>query len=120
MPDETEPPPRKFALKPKDFERVNAPPEQAGATPETNDVFALRRQLREREQAAGMDALAEKPRWKSRRKRDFVAALAIGWSGLVGIGALAGGGVGLLAGALLGVFFTVGLWWVVFNVLDDY
>src|ERR1700704_4843988 len=103
--DEDSPPPRQFKLKPKEFERVNAPP-GTEAKSDDHDVFALRRQVREREQAAGMDNVALPPPKKARRVRDFWVCLALGWGGLMGIGAIAAGRAGLYAGAALGLPFT--------------
>ncbi|MBI2514220.1 MAG: hypothetical protein HYV96_19785 [Opitutae bacterium] len=49
-----------------------APPEPPEPTPAANDVFAIQRELREREIAAGMDELAPPHRpVRSRRKRDY-------------------------------------------------
>jgi hypothetical protein len=119
MPDDDAPPPRQFKLKPKAFERVNAPP-GTDAKSDDHDVFAIRRQLREREQAAGLDEIAPPAPKKSRRMRDFCVCLVLGWGGLIGIGAIAVGRVGVYAGAALGIPFTAALWWIIFHILDDY
>ena len=76
MPEEQDPPRKNYGFKPKNFERVNAPRPAAGAPreepPAANDVFAIQRDLREREIAAGMDELAAPHRpVRSRRKRDY-------------------------------------------------
>ena len=116
---ENDPPPRQFKLKAKEFERVNAPP---GAAPPSadHDVFAIRRQLREREQAAGLDDVTEKAPRRSRRTRDFwlcaIAALAIPLAAGNGIA----GRLGLMAGGAVGAMLVVALWWIFFHVLNDY
>lgn len=117
--DSDAPPPRQFKLKPKEFERVNAPP-GTDAKSDDHDVYAIRRQLREREQAAGLDNVAAPPPKKSRRARDYWVGLALGWGALIAVGGLTSGLVGVLAGAALGVLLAAGLWWIVFHVLDDY
>lgn len=117
--DNDDPPPRQYTLKPKEFERVNAPP-GTDAKSDDHDVYAIRRQIREREQAAGLDDVALAPPKKSRRARDFWISLALGWGGLMTIGGLTSGLVGVLAGAALGILFAAGLWWIIFHVLDDY
>lgn len=82
MPDEPDPPRQNYAFKPKEFERLNPPRPEApdtappaapsASTPAANDVFAIQRQLREREIAAGMDELAPTDRpVRRRRKRDY-------------------------------------------------
>lgn len=78
VPDDADPPRKNYALKPKEFERLNAPrpdahsPAPPEPTPAANDVFAIQRQLREREIAAGMDELAPPHRpVRRRRKRDY-------------------------------------------------
>lgn len=119
MSDPPDPPRRQFALKPKEFERVNAPP---GATPApaANDIFALQQDLRTRQHAAGMDALKPHVPRKSRRKTDFLVSLALGWGTFVLVGFLAGGGIGALAGVVLGIFYAGGLAWIMFGILSDY
>ncbi len=75
VPDDTDPPRKNYGFKPKEFERVNAPRPEPGEKPEApaaNDVFAIQRELREREIAAGGDELAPPARpVRSRRKRDY-------------------------------------------------
>jgi hypothetical protein len=119
VPDSDDPPPRQFKFKPKEFERVNAPRGE-DVKSDDHDVYAIRRQIREREQAAGLDDHAPPPPKKSRRPRDFWLSLALGWGALMAVGGLTSGLFGLLAGAVLGVLYAFGLWWIIFHVLDDY
>ncbi len=76
MPDAPDSPRKNYGFKPKEFERVNAPRPEADVAPESppaaNDVFAIQRDLRAREIAAGGDELAPPDRpVRSRRKRDY-------------------------------------------------
>lgn len=128
MPDSPEDAPtRKLTLKPKEFERVNAVPGTLEKS-DAHDVFALRQQLRAREQAAGMDAIKEQPVVPKRRKRDFRLAGIGGYFGLMLLGGVIvsfGGGLpgfifGLIWGGALGLFYLAGLWWVMFHLMDDY
>jgi len=119
MPESEDPPPRQFQFKPKEFERVNAP-RGTDAKSDDHDVYAIRRQIREREQAAGMDNVAPPPPRKSKRTRGFWLSLAFGWGVLLTAGGLLAGRNGMYAGAGLGIPFTVALWWIFFHILNDY
>lgn len=128
MPDSPdEAPLRKFALKPKEFARVNAEPGTQAPSVE-HDVFALRQQVLARERAAGSDELKAQPPAVKRRGRDFRVIVLGGYVGIMLFsGALVslGGGLrgflfGLLWGAALGLFYAVGLWWVMYHLMDDY
>lgn len=77
MSPESDPPRKTYGFKPKNFERVNAPPAESDSSPAApvplaNDIFSLQRDLREREKAAGLDEIAPPARpVRSRRKRDY-------------------------------------------------
>ncbi len=114
-----DPPPRQFALKPKEFERVNAAPgtQEKSAT---HDVHAIRRELREREQAHGMDQMEIK-RVRSRRRRDYWLLLLTADSALVLTAWQGRGNVFVLVSAATGVVVaTIGLTWIMWFVMDDY
>lgn len=120
MPAEEEPKPRSFAFKAKEFERVNAP---TGAQEPSadHDVYALRRQIREREQAAGLDNLVTRPKRRSRRRRDYWLLL-LASNVVFGTLALLGRGnpavfISGLAGAII---LSIGLTWVMWFIMDDY
>lgn len=121
MPDEADPPRKVYGLKPKAFERVNTA-EPGSPPPAANDVFALQRELREREIATGFDALRPTERPRSRRRpRDYWLLLLAGNGALLGLVALLGANamtVGF-AGAGL-VLYTLGLTWVMWCVMGDY
>lgn len=125
MSDAPEPPRRTFVLKPREFARLNRPPEELAAepTPLANDILAMQRDLRARERASGRDALGPPPVRRARRRRDYwlMVALLNGLGGAVaGAGWTAGNFVVLvyaLAGMLLG---TIGLTWVLWVVMDEY
>jgi len=126
VPAEPEPPRKTYGFKPKEFERVNAPrpadAADAAPPPAANDVFALQRELRAREIAAGLDELKPpaRPRWR-RRKRDY-------WTAMILVNALAAavtlfsrGNVVVLVYAFAGAIILSGaLTWVVWVLLDDY
>lgn len=128
MSDSPEPAPRKFAFKPKEFERVNAPrPEgeadaAAAPTPAANDVFAIRQELRAREIAAGMDTLkpADRPS-STKRRRDYWLLLLGGNLAIVGTAAVVGLNVMTVVYAFAGVIlYTIGLTWTVWFVMGRY
>lgn len=128
MSDSPEPAPRKFAFKPKEFERVNAPRAEgeadaaAAPTPAANDVFAIRQELRAREIAAGMDTLkpADRPP-STKRRRDFWLLLLGGNLAIVGTAAVVGLNVMTVVYAFAGVIlYTIGLTWTVWFVMGRY
>ena len=119
-PSDANPPTRTFTLKPKEFARVNAPPgtQEASAA---HDVFAIRREIREREQALGLNELAPKPAPKSRRRRDYWLLLVTVDTALVLTAWLGRANVFVLTSAAAGVIVvSVGLTWIMWFVMDDY
>jgi hypothetical protein len=124
MPDEADPPRKTYGFKPKEFERVNAPrPEgEAPPPPAANDVFALREEIRRREIASGMDELkplAARP--PDRRRRDYWMLLIVGNALLFAMAAIVGLNAMTTAFALGGaLFYTLGLTWVMWGVMDRY
>lgn len=121
MAEEPSAPHRKYELKPAVFERLNVPPSDP-ARPTTPDVFTLQRDLREREIAAGLDALAPPRRAQySRRKRDFWLMLLLidGPLGTATWFARNDPIALVLAGSGL-VLTTIGLIWVMWFVMSDY
>lgn len=130
MPDDSDPPRKNYALKPKDFERLNAPrpdadsPVPPAPTPAANDVFAIQRQLREREIAAGMDELAPPDRpVRRRRKRDYWLMTLLTNGVLIPL-ALWGyrtGNLTVLVSSAAGIILAnIGLWWIMWVLMDDY
>lgn len=125
MSDAPEPPRRAFVLKPREFARLNRPPEELAAepTPLANDIFAMQRDLRAREQASGRDVLAPAPARPSRRRRDYwlLVALLNGLGGAAAAAGWAGGNFVVLVYALAGMLLgTIGLTWVLWVVMDEY
>lgn len=126
MSETPEAPRRNFGFKPKEFERVNAPRHDADAPAEApplaNDVFAIQRDLRAREIAAGMDELAPPERPKSgRRKRDYWTVL-LAVNGLAALAALLSrGNVVVLVYAFSGaILLSIGATWIMWVLIDDY
>ena len=145
-PPEPEPPPREFRFKPTKFERANRPADktpdnapidvqqlyrQANATPPSpratppppadNDVHAILRANLARAKAQRLNEVVPQRRQPSRRKRDFWT-LFIGGNSLV-VGAvclLHKNPVTLVFGLSAIVFFSLGLIWVMWVVMDDY
>jgi hypothetical protein len=146
MADESDPPRKFYALKPREFEVVNQPkstpsPDSAPTdvqghlraanahgilhvTPkssETSDVHAMLRDNLERENAAGLNDVTLPPKKRSRRKRDY-------WLMLLPVNAFfawrafgPGASVVTLVYGIGGMaFFTAALTWVMWFVLDDY
>lgn len=120
MPAEEEPKPRQFAFKAKEFERVNAP---AGTQEPSadHDVYAIRRQLRERERAAGLDDLSPRPARRSRRKRDYWL-LMLSSNAVFGSITLIGrqNPVVFVSGLAGVIIFSVSLTWVMWFIMEDY
>jgi hypothetical protein len=146
-PPEPEPASREFRLKPTDFERVNRPVNESGpgnapidvqqlyrqanlppppptpgaAPPRENDVHAILRDNVAREKAQGLNAVVPQRRPVSRRTRDFWVLFVGGNSLVVGMVALLHKNpVTLVFGFSAIVFFSLGLIWVMWMVMDDY
>ncbi|MBA4137586.1 MAG: hypothetical protein C0518_09745 [Opitutus sp.] len=127
MADEPEPTPRTFTFKPKEFERVNAPRPEVGddtpaAAPLAKDVFAMQRDLRAREIAAGMDQLKPVDRPESkRRRRDYWLLLLTGYAILASAALIFPGNPVVLLYVFAGiVLFSIGLTWVMWFVMGRY
>ena len=145
-PPEPEPPRREFRFKPAAFESANravdptlgdfpidvknlnrqaapsSPPPAASAPPPAeNEIHAILRANLARDQAKGENEVVPQNRRPSRRKRDF-------WLLLIGGNLLVAGTVGVLQknvvtvvfGFSAMVFFSLGLIWVMWVVMDDY
>ena len=119
MAEEPDSPRPSYGFKPRQFERVNPPPE-AQAPSADHDILAMQQGIRAREKAAGFDVIKDIRPKKSRRRRDFWVGWLGTWTFLAVAGGLAGGAVGLLAALFLGVFLGAGLWWIMFHLVDDY
>jgi hypothetical protein len=90
----------------------------AAASPRPlNEVVDILRQNREREQQAGLDRLKPMPPAKNRRRRDCWILL-VGGNLIIflGINAIAGP---IIAAMLVG-FFTAGITWIMYGVMDRY
>lgn len=86
-----------------------------------NDVHAMLRQNHAQASAAGLNDLPDRPRPPSRRKRDYWVSLLGG--NLAIVVTLLVSGFNVVSGlfALGGiVFFSVGLTWIMWFVMDDY
>jgi hypothetical protein len=132
MGDSDDAPPRQFKLKQKEFERVEPlaqPPaarapelDERARAGDPNDVFALRQQLRAREQSQGMDAMQAAPPRKSRRKRDYWLLMILGNGFFVALPTLVFRGnavVALYCGAGI-IMLSLGATWVMWFIMDDY
>ncbi|MGA2445487.1 MAG: hypothetical protein ABSG50_08705 [Opitutaceae bacterium] len=90
-------------------------PPAASKSPTTvEEVLKLNR---EREHAAGLDVLKPMPRVINRRRRDYLIVLIGG--NLVfyfGLNAISGPAVG----GLMAFFYTIGITWVMYGVMDKY
>ena len=140
-----QPAPKKYGLKPKEFEAVNASTERLGDSP-AHDVFAIRREVEAMQAAAGLTELKAAPPKRSRRKRDF-QLIVIGLFVVIYafLGAAAWGAVAtqtlaaqmpdqfwltlravlfgspILAWGLAGwCVMSLATWWLMFHVMDDY
>jgi hypothetical protein len=124
--DEPATPPRNFAFKPKEFERVNAPRPEAGDAaappPAANDVYAIRAEIRAREIASGQDELIPVARPQTtRRRRDYWLLLAGGNLALLAVVAFVGPNpMTFIFGAAGVIIYSVGLTWVMWAVMGRY
>jgi len=110
--------PKKFDLKPREFERLNTPgPAGKGAE---HDVFAILQQNRSVEKQKGLNEVEIKET-KSRRRRDYWLVLLGGNLLLGGVAVLGRSNAVVLVYDLAGfVIFNLGLTWVMWFVMDDY
>ncbi|MCX6953597.1 MAG: hypothetical protein NTV51_15710 [Verrucomicrobia bacterium] len=81
----------------------------------TNEVHTLLRDNAARAEAAGLNRLAEKPRRRSRRKRDYAIAMILGNAVL-----LMGTAIMPLFGIVGLIIYNLGLTWIMWFVMDDY
>lgn len=118
---EPENPPRKmYAPKPREFERVNAPPGSTAGKSTAHDIHAMLEQNRALEKKAGLKEVEIRP-VHSRRKREYWQLLVAGnvvfaliaWFGRNNafVAVSAGSGV---------VIFSLGLTWIMWFVMNDY
>jgi hypothetical protein len=138
-PDPPEAPPREFQFKPTAFARANRPgeapikvaqlyraasaPAPAPAAPgkAENEVHAILRANLAADAAKGLNQVVLENRRPSRRKRDYWLVLAGGNVVFAGAMLLAHKNVVTLVFGFSGmVFFSIGLTWIMWAVLDDY
>ena len=90
------------------------PPASSKSPTTVEEVLKLNR---ERERQAGLDVLKPMPRAINRRRRDYWIVLIVGnlvfFFGLNAIG-------GPVVGGLMAFFFTIGITWVMYGVMDKY
>ncbi len=147
MSDDSDPPRKFYQLKPKEFEVVNEPtsaapadsspthvrghlraafspppPSVIAAKPPPNDVQSLLRDNVARANVAGLNELAAIRARRSRRKRDYWRLMALGTIILGGIAALTGPRMPIpFTYAIAGlVLFNLGLWWIMWHIMEDY
>lgn len=130
--DPDDPPRKHYAMKAREFERVNAPrpdtplapPAAAGSrakATDPNDVYALLQQNRAIEQQTGHDEIELRPPRKSKRKRDFWVILVGGNLFIIGSVLLTNINVVTVMFGLGGmVILSVSLSWVMWFVMSDY
>jgi hypothetical protein len=113
----TDPPRKNYGLKPREFDRLNAP----GKAPEKSighDVYAMLQQNRAAEQRAEIIEIKEV---KSRRKRDYWLLLVPGTGSLALVAWLGRGNPYVLVFACSGIaLLSLGLTWIMWFVMDDY
>lgn len=145
MPDEPDPPRKVYGFKQREFKRDNAPSSEAAPMPtaqdlaklagfhhdpsarksdakagDPNDVHVVLQQNRKSEQKHNLDAIEIKET-KSRRKREFWLLLVGGNLFIIGGVWLSGINVLTVIFGLAGlVIFSLGLSWVMWQVMDRY
>lgn len=143
-PPEPAPPPREFHFKPTEYERANRPagatpgnapitvaqlyraaggpgPSPAARTQPENEVHAILRANLAANDAKGLNQFVIEQRRPSRRKRDYWLVLTAGNLVFGGFMILAHKNVISLVFGFSGmIFFSIGLTWIMWMVLDDY
>jgi hypothetical protein len=113
-----DPAPKKYGMKPREFERLN-PPGPAGKGAE-HDVFAILQQNRSVEQRKGLGEV-EIRETRSRRKRDYWLVLIGGNLLIVGLVALGRFNlISVLFGLAGVVILSLTITWIMWFVMDDY
>lgn len=144
-----EPPRREFRFKPAEFERDNPPvegpnalpafdvrelyekanqppgsprnPSRAPAAPAENEVHEILRANLNQANEAGLNEVVLRPKRISRRKRDYWLMLIGGNLALVGLVlVLQKNVVTLVFGGSGIIFYSIGLTWIMWFVMDDY
>jgi hypothetical protein len=145
VPDESDPPRKVYGFKERDFKRDNAPSSDAAPMPtaqdlaklagfhhdpaarqslakagDPNDVHVVLQQNRKSEQQHNLDAIEIKET-KSRRKREFWLLLVGGNLFIIAGVWLSGINVMTVIFGLAGlIIFSLGLSWVMWQVMDRY
>lgn len=118
-PSDTDPPPKKYGLKAKEFTRVNAEPGTQEPSAD-HDVYAILQSNRAREQLHHLGEVEVKE-VKSRRRRDYWTLLLLTNTLLSVIAWQGRGNFIVLVSASTGVVLvTIGLTWVMWFVMSDY
>ena len=113
-----EPAPKKYGIKPREFERLNAKG-PAGRSAE-HDIYAMLQQNLAIEKKAGLNEVEIKE-VKSRRKRDYWLLLVPSIGTLALAAWLGRANPYVLVPACSGiVLVSIGLTWVMWFVMDDY
>jgi hypothetical protein len=147
MRDEPDPPRKFYQLKPKEFEIVNAPVSAASAdsspthvrghlraanktsavpTPPPvaapNEIQAILKDNLARANAAGLNDVSPGPKRRSRRKRDYWLVMVCGTTVLGTIAIKTGPGQPIPFTYAVGglALFNFALWWIMWQVMDDY
>ena len=118
-PNESDPPPKKYGFKAKEFTRVNAEPGTQEASAD-HDVYAILQANRAREQQHHLGEVEIKV-VKSRRRRDYWTLLLltntllaiIAWQGRENFFVLVSAGAGI-------ILASIGLTWIMWFVMSDY
>ena len=144
MPDETEPPRKQYGFKEREFTRDNRPasaaepawsvrdlaklagpvtrttPRGPGAPKagDPNDVFATLQNNRAAEMNSGGDEI-EVQKVSSRRKKDYWLMLVGGNVVIVGFSMFVGG-IALVVGLAGVIIYSLGLTWVMWQVMSKY
>jgi len=144
VPDETEPPRKQYAFKEREFQRDERPASESrppvtvqgltqlagpvtrsGPVPTTspkagdpNDVFATLQKNRAAEMNSGGDEIEIK-KISSRRKKDYWLMLVGGNVVIVG-GSFFVGGIALVFGLAGVIIYSLGLTWVMWQVMSKY
>jgi hypothetical protein len=144
MPDESDPPRKNYGFKEREFKRDERPAsgsqppisvqdlaKQAGpvtrAGPvggaaragDPNDVYAVLDKNRTAEKAAGADDIEIQKKKTARRTKDYWLML-LGGNAVLVVGSVYMGGVAIVFGLAGVIIYSLGLTWVVWQIMDKY
>lgn len=144
VPDELDPPRKNYGFKEREFQREEKPKSDsqppisvqdlakqsgpvtrsgpiggAAKASDPNDVYTARDKIRIAEKAAGVDDLEIRKKKTARRTRDYWLML-LGGNAVLIVGSVYMGGAAIVFGLAGVIIYSLGLTWVVWQIMDRY